>query len=585
MSTYESAKEQVKGAADIVELIGQFVQLKKTGRNYVGLCPFHAEKAPSFTVSPEKQIFHCFGCKKGGDVFSFWMAYHNATFPEAMKDLAERYQVELPEGSYSAKDKEITAMRETLFQINEQAARYFQKALRDPAQGKRARSYLEKRFLPQDLIAEFSLGYAPDEWDGLTRFLKGRGADPAMACRAGLIIPKKSGGHYDRFRGRIMYPIFNMRHQVIGFGGRVLDDSMPKYLNTPETPLFRKGEMPYGLHSSFHAIRERKRAVVVEGYMDFLALRRHGLPEVVATLGTAITAEHVRKLKGYADTIVMVFDSDEAGRSAVLNSVPLFANEGVSARAVVLPDGHDPDSFVNQKGLESLTALLDNAPFLLDFYMEQRLREKKDDVERKVTILKEMLPVLSALNDSAQRALIVKRLSERLGLQESVIWVELKNFSRGATGATIEKNVRERLTASTSTRKFDELHLLHLLVHYPETIPKLMAAECQLLMTDAVVLEIVDVLFTKCGGEGAVSMEKVGESLSGEAARQQFREILMGTPRYSREEVSQAVADVEHKVHQKKISAYVQKAKGDAEALNQVLELKRIKDKNQQVRK
>jgi DNA primase len=404
-----------------------------------------------------------------------------------------------------------------------------------------------------------------------------------MAERAGLVIPKKTRGYYDRFRGRIMYPIFNMRQRVIGFGGRVLDDSMPKYLNTPETPLFYKGQMPYGLHVSFQAMRERQRAVVVEGYMDFLALRRHGFLEVVATLGTAITADHVRRLKGYAQTVLMVFDSDEAGRAAVLNSAPLFANEGVSAKAVVLPDGHDPDSFVNQHGLESFTALLDSARSLLDFYVEQRLSEKKDDVERKVTILKDMLPVLSGLHEPAQRALYIRRLSERLELQESVIWTELKNYNKGATAATIERNVTARLTASVSARRFDELHLLNLLVHYPQTIPRLIETQFRLLMSNTVVLEIVDALFRQYREKGEVSVPELEASLTDEAAREQLRETLVEAPRYSDEELSLAVAEVERKVHQKKISAYVQKAKGDARALNQILELKRVKDKAPQL--
>ncbi|MBC8421226.1 MAG: DNA primase, partial [Desulfobacterales bacterium] len=277
MTSYQSAKEEIKNTADIVELIGQYVQLRKAGRNHVGLCPFHAEKDPSFTVSPEKHTFHCFGCKKGGDIFSFWMEYHGATFPEALRDLAERYNITISEGFSQAAERQKAAKREGLYRINEKTAAYFQKTLKHPAKGKAARDYLKKRSIPGEIVAEFRLGYAPDEWDGLVKDLRGHHMDLNGAVEAGVIVPGKKGGYYDRFRGRIIFPIFDLRRgeRVVGFGGRVLDESLPKYLNTPETPIFHKGRSLYGLHSSHAVIRERERAVVVEGYMDLLALKGH----------------------------------------------------------------------------------------------------------------------------------------------------------------------------------------------------------------------------------------------------------------------------------------------------------------------
>ena len=340
MTSYQSAKEEIKSTADIVELIGQYVQLRKAGRNHVGLCPFHAEKEPSFTVSPERHTFHCFGCKKGGDIFSFWMEYHGSTFPEALRDLAERYNVTISEGFSQAAEKEKAAKRENLYKINEKAAAYFQEALKDSAKGQAARDYFKKRSIPREIVSEFRLGYAPDEWEGLVKDLKDNNADLDGAVEAGVIIPGKKRGYYDRFRGRIIFPIFDLRRgeRVVGFGGRVLDESLPKYLNTPETPIFHKGRSLYGLHSGHKAIREKGRAVVVEGYMDLLALRRHGLGEVVATLGTALTSDHIRKIKGIAREAVVVFDPDEAGVGAVLKSLPIFLNEGLRARAVELPE-------------------------------------------------------------------------------------------------------------------------------------------------------------------------------------------------------------------------------------------------------
>ena len=578
MVSYQSAKEEIKRAADIVELIGRFVQLKKAGRNYVGLCPFHAEKAPSFTVSPERQTFHCFGCKKGGDIFSFWMEYHSATFPEAMRDLAERYHVTISGGFSPSDEREKAAQREALFKINEKAVVYFQRALTHKTKGKPARGYFKKRLLSEEIISDFRLGYAPDEWDGLIGFFRRENVDLDNVARAGLIVQKKNGGYYDRFRGRIIFPIFDLRQQVVGFGGRVLDDSLPKYLNTPETPIFRKGEFLYGLHASHKAIREKGRAVIVEGYMDWLALRKHGFEEVVATLGTALTERHVRKLKGYADEAVIVFDSDEAGKTAALKSLPIFSNEGLSVRAVVLPDGQDPDSFVNANGSARFLELLDQAPPMFDFFLEQKLVQRDSDVEGKVRLLKEVLPVLSELHYSTQRSLYVRRLSEWIGIKEDVLWSQLRSFQKKRSGSAIETDVKGRLAASKVEKRFDDLHLLNLLIHYPNAASKLIDCEWRILLSDSAVMEIIDTFFQKYSQEGPFSPQDLLGSLESDVAREQYSEALVEDPHYSEQEVELAVAEIKGKAHQKMISASIKKARGDAEALNRILELKRLKD-------
>ncbi|MBW1862186.1 MAG: DNA primase, partial [Deltaproteobacteria bacterium] len=294
MDSYQSAKEEIKRVADIAELIGQYVQIKKAGLNYMGLCPFHSEKAPSFTVSPAKQMFHCFGCKKGGDIFAFWMEYHKVSFPQAMRDLAQRYNVTLPERKLTPAQKRKMELQEELFKINGSAAEYFHHILTESDKGEAGRGYLEKRSVDKDCILEFKLGYAPDKWDGLAIFLRSKKVDMGKAAQAGLVISKKNGGYYDRFRGRVIFPIYNLRKQIAGFGGRVLDDSLPKYLNSPETPIFRKGDLLYGLHVAYEHIRATGRVVIVEGYTDVLALRRHGFNEAVATLGTSMTKDHIR---------------------------------------------------------------------------------------------------------------------------------------------------------------------------------------------------------------------------------------------------------------------------------------------------
>ena len=576
MTSYQSAKEEIRRTADIVELIGQFVQLKKAGRNYMGLCPFHAEKDPSFTVSPERQTFHCFGCKKGGDIFSFWMEYHSSTFPEALRDLAERYNVTISEGFSASKERKKAAQRDALFRINEKAAVYFERALGHPVKGEPARAYLKRRSLQEDTISEFRLGYAPDEWDGLVGILRHDHLDLDLAVQAGLIIPRKSGGHYDRFRNRVIFPIFDLRQQVVGFGGRVLDDSLPKYLNTPETPIFHKSESLYGLHASHKAIREKGRAVIVEGYMDCLALKKHGLNEVVATLGTALTSKHVRKVKGYADEAVIVFDADEAGKAAALRSLPVFSNEGLSAKAVVLPEGHDPDTFVNANGLDGFLEIVDQASPMFDFFVEQRFTERDSD-EARVRALKEILPVLSEVRDFTLSSLYVRRLSERIGVKEDAVLSELARFMKKPSGEAFERKINEHMTTGKKGQKtLTDLQLLNLLVHYPETVSRLMACECRILLSDPVVVKIVDTIFAEFRQEAPFSPEKLLDILDSEPACEQLREVLHRPFVCSEQDVEQAVVEFEEEVYQTKLSASFQRAKerGDMERLVQLTKLK-----------
>ena len=576
MVSYQSVKEEIKRTADVVQLIGQYVTLRKAGRNYVGLCPFHPEKAPSFTVNPERQTFHCFGCKKGGDVFVFWMEYHSTTFHEAIRDLAERYNIAISGGYSAPAEKEKTELRNTLYGVNEIAAEYFQNSLDHAVKGKPGRDYLNQRGITKEMISEFRLGYAPSEWDGLIKVLKGRRVDMNIGVQAGVIVQNERGGYFDRFRGRVIFPIIDQRQQVIGFGGRVLDDSLPKYMNSPETPVFHKGETLYGLNSSFKTIREKGRAVIVEGYMDWLALEKHGLKEVVATLGTALTDRHVRRLKGYARQAIVIFDSDNAGKSAALRSIHVFANEGLPARAVVLPEGHDPDSFVNEKGLDSLNGLMDEAPLMFDFFLEQKMQEANSD-EEKAHTLKEVLPALIEIKDFTLRSLYVRRVSERVGIREEAVMAELERQTRNPD-ADIPKGVAEGELKRPSGKKplHRDFQLLDLLVHYPDTIPRLMECDCRALISDSGIMEIVDFIFEKYLLDGPVSPENLLEGLTSDLCREQLREALHKPfVVYSDQDVEQAVTEFEEDIHQRRISASLKKEKGDIEAQNQLLKQKK----------
>jgi DNA primase len=576
MGDNSSAKEEVRRAADIVELIGQFVHLRKAGQNYVGLCPFHSEKDPSFTVSPSRQMFHCFGCKKGGDIFSFWMDYHKVDFPQALKDLADRYQVALPEKPLTPFEREKMELKEWLFKLNGMAAEYFHGILTKSEKGRPGRTYFEKRSISKEIILEFSLGYAPDEWDGLVKFFQRKEMDLKKAAQAGLLIPKRNGGYYDRFRDRIIFPILNLRQQIVGFGGRVLGDSLPKYVNTPETPIFHKGESLYGLHVAYKSIRDSGRAVVVEGYTDVLSLKRHGFNQAVATLGTALTREHVRRLKGYAKEAVVVFDADSAGKAAAIKSLSSFMNEGLSSRVVVLPEGNDPDSYVNNNGLNSFLALIDVSLPMFEHYLDLKLSQTGDEVEGQVSALKEILPVLGELNNTSQQSLYVRRLSEKLGVAESAVLEELGKWQKHHSWLEDESGLRERLSASKA-KNIDDFHLLNLFIHYPHTVDRLMDLDCKVLISDPVIRGIFDSLFEIHGREGKMAPADILERLPEDSARERFREAMLSSPIYPNDMVEQALDEFEAKIRKIKLAESNIKAiqEGDLERSNKILELKR----------
>jgi DNA primase len=569
------AKEEVRKAADIIEIIGQYVQLKKRGQNYTGLCPFHSERSPSFTVNQDKQIYHCFGCGRGGDVFSFWMEYHNLSFPQSLKDLAERYNIELPRYGGLRDEREKAELRELLFKTNGLAADYFHTVLVRSPEGKPGRDYFSRRGISRETISKFKLGYAVNKWDGLINYLRTKNISLDAGAKAGLLVSKKDGGYYDHFRGRIMFPIFDLNHQVIGFGGRVLDDSLPKYINTPETPLYHKGYSLYGLDSAFKNIREEGLAIVVEGYTDMLALRQHGISNVVAILGTAFTSNQIRRLKGYTKEVIVLFDPDDAGREAALKSFPLFLNEGVSAKVLVLPQGEDPDSFVNRCGADEFRELLKGAVPIFDFYLDQALAHMDASVDGRIKLLSEVLPIFMDVESGATRLLYAHRLSEKAGINEAIIWEELRHREDERSETRGTPQLKSRLLADQDPRRYgSDLQFLNLLVHYPETIGAFRGKEWELIVSDPEIVQIIRVLMERfpCGGD----LDKIEEFLDSPIAREQLRAILMSKPFYGKELVNQAVSEFANKIAKSKISQSIShaKAEGDMETLNRLLKAK-----------
>ncbi len=426
----EEKISDIKDKADIVDIISEVVLLKSTGKNYVGLCPFHSEKAPSFTVSPEKQIFYCFGCATGGNVFSFLMKHQNISFPDAAGMLAGRFGIDLPKKTMSPEQKRRISERETLLAINRDALNFFREGMHSSTLGRQARNYLKKRSINQEVIDTFDIGYAPEGWDNLIKYFSTKKMPLDLVEKAGLIVSRKNkDGYYDRFRGRIIFPIFDLSMQVIGFGGRVIDDSMPKYLNSPETPVYNKRRSLYGIHKAKNKCREKDAVYIVEGYFDLLSLHQHGIENSVATLGTALTPDQIRLLKGHATRMILVYDSDEAGIKAALRSIGLFMQAEVDARIIVLPKEYDPDSYLFEFGYESFMNAVSNAQSIITFLIDSTVQKHGLSIEGKIRVISELIIPLTSINDKLSRSLYIKELSERISVDESTILEKLREFS------------------------------------------------------------------------------------------------------------------------------------------------------------
>lgn len=474
---------EIKNAADIVELVSEVVHLKKTGKNFVGLCPFHTEKTPSFTVSPEKQIFYCFGCGAGGNIFSFLMKNDGLAFPEAARSLARRYGIDIPRRSLTPEQKKRMGERESLLNINRQAMDFFSRSLRHGTAGRAAMAYLNKRGLSADIIDRFNIGYAPKGWDHLLNLFSKKGVPLARVERSGLILPKKDGrGYYDRFRDRIIFPIIDVNHAVIGFGGRVMDDSLPKYLNSPETSVYNKSRSLYGLHLSKDSCRKAQSVYIVEGYLDLLSLHQHGIENAVATLGTALTADHVRMLSRYVPRMILVYDSDEAGIRSALRCIDTFWKEHVDfsrgdvfreekadTHILVLPDGHDPDSYLREKGAGPFEKAASQAPGIISFLIEQSISMHGLSTEGKIRIVTDLRRPLAAINDNVARSLYIKQLAERIGLEENII---LEKIREGSSEKE-KKDIRRQKDSVDRMGSRLEQQIIAMMLQFPAILPEI----------------------------------------------------------------------------------------------------------------
>ena len=427
-----ATREQIRAASDIVDVIGSYLPLKRAGANFVALCPFHKEKTPSFNVNPRLQIFHCFGCHKGGDVFTFVKEYENIGFMDAVRRLAERAKIPL-EFEKEPGQAQARHLKDKLLQIHEQITQRWQNVLANEAAGSIARDYLARRGVTAEAIKLFRLGYAPDAWDDTVNWAKNKKHELALVEKAGLILRKEgSPNYYDRFRGRLIFPICDEQGRVVGFSGRVLsgDEKTAKYVNSPETPIFIKSKVFYGLDKSKRALLDSGYAIVCEGQLDLIACYMAGVTNVVAPQGTALTAEHAHILKRYVEEAVLCFDSDEAGQNAAVRSLDSLLASGIAIRVAVVPAPHDPDSFIKERGGEAFQQLIGSAEGFFDYYLNRlcHLNDIASDRGR-LAVLRAMGEVAVKTNNAVMMDTVAQKTASRLGLAPNAAVVEFKKVA------------------------------------------------------------------------------------------------------------------------------------------------------------
>jgi len=525
--------QRIRDHTDVVDLVGRSVALKRAGRNHKGLCPFHDEKSPSFNVNPDRQTFYCFGCHEGGDVFSFLMKTENLTFAEAARSLARDAGIEVPETG-GGPDRGIS---EQLYTANATLLERFRRELSRP--GCPGQAYLERRGLGAEDVERFQIGFAPDAWDTAVATLSAARIPAEIGEKAGLLQRRERGGHYDRLRGRVIFPIHDVRGRVIGFGGRaVAADQEPKYLNTPETPIFRKREALYGFPQALDSIRRAERAVVVEGYFDQIALCRAGVGEALATCGTALTADHARNLRRRTQRAVLLFDGDAAGERAMLRALEALLPSGLRVHAALLPSGDDPDSLLVREGPEVLRALVDAAPAALDVAIERAVASGHDTPEAKADAVESVAPLLALVPSAIERSEYCARLALAVGTEARHVEAAVARAGRG-------EDPREAVPIAPRRTGPEERNLHQLarsLVEHPSLAIRVPQDELPSLLSGGPVAELVRCLVDAAAAERGVAIPEIETHLSDEA-RDLLRALAIVDPPLDEAAAAQTVDD------------------------------------------
>ncbi|HPG40898.1 MAG TPA: DNA primase [bacterium] len=417
--------DEVRFASDIVSVISGYLSLQKKGRNYFGLCPFHKEKTPSFSVNAEQQIFHCFGCGEGGNVFTFITKIEGLTFPESVRFLAKAAGIIIPEDEQE--DIAQYRQKEALYHAINLAAEFYENYLLTAKAAQKGRDYLQNRGIPQSVFKTFGIGFAPDGWDHLLTHAEKQSVKPETLEKAGLVIKKQEGGYYDRFRGRVTFAIRNINGQVVGFGARrIVNDNTPKYINSPETDIYQKRHILYGLYQARDFIRRENRVIIVEGYTDYTSMFQNGVQNVVATSGTALTEDHARLLHRYTPNAIILYDNDSAGAAAALRGAEILLASGMEVSICIVPQGKDPDEFARAHGEKGVREMLEQAAPFLDFKMNN-ISGNATPAQQAETI-RDLLGTFSKISDPLKKTLMLKNAAEKFQIQESLLWEEIKKL-------------------------------------------------------------------------------------------------------------------------------------------------------------
>ncbi|MBI5848151.1 MAG: DNA primase [Nitrospirae bacterium] len=557
--------EEIKERIDIVDFISGYVQLRKSGQNWKGLCPFHTEKTPSFMVSQAKQIYHCFGCGAGGDAIGFLVNYERMSFPEALQVLAEKAGVKLPA---FGQDRKETEKGQQIRNALAQAAEFYRQKLHE---SKSASAYVKKRGIADESIALFRLGYAPAGWSNLLKHLKQAGYSEAVIREAGLAVAGDKG-LYDMFRERIIFPIMATNGNVIAFGGRAMDDSLPKYINSPETPVFRKSETLYGLYTAKEAIRQKDYALIVEGYMDVIICHQYGFKNGVAPLGTSLTAGHLLKLRKLTKEVVVIFDGDAAGIAAARRALPLLAQNDFHAKILILPDKEDPDSYLGKHGSESFSILIEKAESVTDFILNSSKGQRSQAV-------REALTVIAERQDTIEAEQMIIELAGKTRISEATLKEEYRKLRTKKTGAEITP---VRMKAAPRNRAEEEL-LLSAVIAFPEKA----AAVLSRLDPDEIKDAAVASLFRKIAAlQDRTHIAGVLDSAS-EDDRLLFTRLSVA-PGFDPEFVDRNIEDCLVKIEKRKFEERMLRARasGDIQLINALLleKKKLIKEKDHETR-
>lgn len=542
----EDKIDEIKRRINIVDLVSGFVSLKQAGRSYLGLCPFHKEKTPSFTVSPDKQIFYCFGCGEGGNALAFVMKINGLTFPEAIRYLAKKTGVALPDRPLSRQEKEQLTLKERMLRLHALVSDYYLARL-NGKECQKAQIYLQNRDIGDEAVNTFQLGYSLEGWRFLRDYLEQKRVPLPLAEQSGLLAKNERGEYYDRFRGRLIFPIEDQAGQIIAFGGRLLGEGEPKYLNSPESALFSKGKNLYGLSRTKEDIRKSGYAILVEGYFDLLSLWNAGVRNVVATLGTALTRDHVDLLRRYTKDVAVVFDGDEAGKKALARSLGFFIDGNLHTRAVILPEASDPDDYVRNFGKKRFQELIEKSPPAVEYYLDTVVGSR-GDFDHNRGALREALSFITRMDNDAERDLFIKLAAERIGIDEAILKAEVIQGTGKKPNETVSPKNENR---SSSPVDALEMNFVTMILAHPDKIPAMIDADILKCFGSDELRNLGKIVETYYGRIGKIDLKDFVDHLEAGPLRDEILSRLIDSDAWEADTVDKVFSDMIHQIRRK----------------------------------